>query len=181
MKRFFLFLMLCVCGLSYSVNAQIEITIGDGDTNSGVLPIEDGFKYSVTQQIFTAEELLATEGNFTAVSFKMANASGATRSIAVYMVNTEKESFAHTQDWVNLSDANLVYSGPLTYPGESGEWVKIQFQNAFSYEGGNALLCVIDNTAVFENYEDESKFYTYSTGSTPRSLNKASLQYSYNH
>ena len=180
MKRFFLFLMLCVCGLSYSVNAQIEITIGNGDTNSGVLPIEDGFKYSVTQQIFTAEELLATEGNFTAVSFKMANASGATRSIAVYMVNTEKESFAHTQDWVNLSDANLVYSGPLTYPGESGEWVKIQFQNAFSYEGGNALLCVIDNTAVFENYEDESKFYTYSTGSTPRSLNKASLQYSYN-
>ena len=135
MKRFFLFLMLCVCGLSYSVNAQIEITIGSGDTNSGVLPIEDGFKYSVTQQIFTAEELLATEGNFTAVSFKMANASGATRSIAVYMVNTEKESFAHTQDWVNLSDANLVFSGPLTYPGEAGEWVKIQFQNAFSYEG----------------------------------------------
>ena len=67
MKRFFLFLMLCLCGLTYSVNAQIEITIGEGDTNSGVLPIEDGFKYSVTQQIFTADELLATEGNFTAV------------------------------------------------------------------------------------------------------------------
>ena len=180
MKRFFLFLMLCLCGLTYSVNAQIEITIGEGDTNSGVLPIEDGFKYSVTQQIFTADELLATEGNFTAVSFKMANASNVTRSVKVYMANTEKDSFTHTQDWINLPETNLVYSGPLTYPGAEGEWVKIEFQNDFSYEGGNAVLCVIDNTAMYENYEDESKFYTYSTGSTPRSLNKGSLQYSYN-
>ena len=109
--------MLCLCGLTYSVNAQIEITIGDGDTNSGVLPIEDGFKYSVTQQIFTADELLATEGNFTAVSFKMANASNVTRSVKVYMANTEKDSFTHTQDWVNLPETNLVYSGPITYPG----------------------------------------------------------------
>lgn len=179
MKRFFLFLMLCICGFSYSVNAQIQITIGSGNTDSGVLPIEDGFKYSITQQIFTAEELQVAAGYLTAVSFKMANASSVTRSVNVYMANTDKESFAHTQDWVNLSEANLVYSGPITYPGEEGAMMTIEFQNNFEYEGGNVLLCVYDGSAYFENYEDESKFYTYSTDSTPRSLNKASLQYPY--
>lgn len=179
MKRFFLFLMLCICGLSYSVNAQIEITIGSGDTNSGVLPIEDGFKYSITQQIFTAEELLGTAGSLTGVSFKMANASSVTRTVKIYMANTDKESFTHTQDWVNLSEANLVYSGPFTYPGAEGEWASVNFQTNFEYEGDNAILCVYDCSAYFENYSDESKFYTYSTGSTPRSLNKASLQYPY--
>ena len=123
--------MLCICGLSYSVNAQIEITIGSGDTNSGVLPIEDGFKYSITQQIFTAEELLGTAGSLTGVSFKMANASSVTRTVKIYMANTDKESFTHTQDWVNLSEANLVYSGPFTYPGAEGEWASVNFQTNF--------------------------------------------------
>ncbi len=179
MKRIFLFLVMCICGFAYSVDAQIQISIGSGDTNSGVLPIEDGFKYSITQQIFTAEELLSTPGYITGVSFKMANASSVTRTIKVYMANTEKEAFTHTQDWVNLSETYLVYSGPITYPGAEGEWATVNFQTDFEYEGGNAILCVYDGSAYFENYEDESKFYTYSTGSTPRSLNKASLQTPY--
>ena len=70
MKRFFLFLMLCICGFTYSANAQIEIAIGEGNTNSGVLPIEDGCKYSITQHIFTAEELQVAAGYLTSVSFK---------------------------------------------------------------------------------------------------------------
>ena len=109
----------------------------------------------------------------------MANASSVSRNVSVYMINTEKTSFTHTSDWVNLSPSDLVYSGSITYPGVEGEWLTIEFQNEFEYDGGNVLLCIYDSSAYFENYEDESKFYTYSTGSTPRSLNKASLQYPY--
>lgn len=180
MKRFFILLMLCLCGLSYSVNAQIQITIGSGNTDSGVLPVDDGFKYSISQQIFTAEEMLATPGSITGVSFKMANASYSARTILIYMANTDKESFAHTQDWVNLPTTSLVYSGTIDYPGTEGEWVTFNFQKEFNYEGGNVILCVNDNSGYYEASENESRFYTYSTGSTPRSLNKGSLQYSYN-
>ena len=101
--------------------------------------------------------MLGTAGSLTGVSFKMANASSVTRTVKIYMANTDKESFTHTQDWVNLSEANLVYSGPFTYPGAEGEWASVNFQTNFEYEGGNAILCVYDCSAYFENYSDEKE------------------------
>lgn len=174
--------MLCLIGLVNPLCAQIElpVVIGSGETSSTVLPTEETFKYSVTQQIFTAEEMTATPGAITSVAFKMANTSNVTRTFDIYMINTDKEQFTYTEDWVNLSSDALVFSGQVTYPGEEGAWFTIDLHMPFEYDGGNVLLCVYDKSNFFETYVDDGRFYTYSTGATPRSLNKASVQYSYN-
>lgn len=174
--------MFCLIGLINPLNAQIEVPvlIGSGETNSTVLPTEETFKFSVTQQIYTAEEMTSTPGTITSVAFKMASASAVTRTFDIYMINTEKEQFTYTEDWVNLSSDALVFSGQVTYPGVVGEWLKIDFQEPFEYTGGNVLLCVYDKSNFFETYADDGRFYTYSTESSPRSLNKASVQHSYN-
>lgn len=182
MKKLSFFLMMCLIGLVYPSYAQIElpVIIGSGETSSTVLPTEETFKYSVTQQIFTAEEMSATPGAITSVAFKMANTSNVTRTFDIYMINTDKEQFTYTEDWVNLSSDALVFSGQVTYPGEEGAWFTINFQEPFEYTGGNVLLCVYDKSNFFETYADDGRFYTYSTGSSPRSLNKYSIQYNYN-
>lgn len=174
--------MLCLIGLINPLNAQIEVPvlIGSGETSSTVLPTEETFKFSVTQQIFTAEEMTATPGTITSVAFKMANTSNVTRTFDIYMINTDKEYFTYELDWVNLSDDALVFTGQAAYPGEADEWFTINFQEPFEYTGGNVLLCVYDKSNFFETYVDDGRFYTYSTGSSPRSLNKASVQYNYN-
>lgn len=158
----------------------MPVVIGSGETSSTVLPTEETFKYSVTQQIFTAEEMTATPGAITSVAFKMANTSNVTRTFDIYMINTDKEQFTYTEDWVNLSSDALVFSGQVTYPGEEGAWLTIDLHMPFEYDGGNVLLCVYDKSNFFETYADDGRFYTYSTGASPRSLNKASVQYSYN-
>lgn len=179
MKRFSFFLMFCLLGFFNSLNAQVPVTIGSGDTDCTVLPVEENFKFSISQQIFTAEEMNATPGTITSVAFKMANNSNVSRNFSVYMINTEKDSFSHTMDWVNMSQDDIVFNGSVSYPGSEGEWLYIDLQTPFEYTGGNILLCVYDKTGIFVDYGDDAKFYTYSTGSTPRSLNKASLQYTY--
>ena len=176
MKRFFLFSMLCL--LVLSINAQVPVVIGSGNTSSSVLPSEETFKFSISQQIYTAEEMTATPGTITSVSFKMESGSIISRNIKVYMANTTKESYTHTQDWVNLTQDDLVFSGEVTYPN-AGEWLTISLQTPFEYTGGNLIMDVYDFSGYFEEYTYNAKFYTYSTGSTPRSLNKQSLQYTY--
>ncbi len=179
MKRLSFFLMFCFLGLFSSVSAQVPVTIGSGNTDCTVLPVEENFKFSISQQIFTAEEMNTTPGTITSVAFKMANNSNVSRNFSVYMTNTEKDSFTHTMDWVNMSQDDMVFNGSVSYPGSEGEWFYIDLQTPFEYTGDNILLCVYDKTGTFVDYGDDAKFYTYSTGSTPRSLNKASLQYTY--
>lgn len=172
-------MMLCLLGLSNPLCAQVPLIIGSGDTKSTVLPTQETFNFSITQQIYTAEEMTGTPGEIISVAFKMAHNSAVTRTIRLYMKNTDKEYFEYTGDWVNLSEEDLVYDGAATYPGAEGEWFTIDFLVPFEYTGGNVLLCMYDYSDYFESEVDNAKFYTYAAGSSPRSLNKASLQYSY--
>ena len=154
MKRFFIFSMLCL--LVLSINAQVPVVIGSGNTSSSVLPSEETFKFSISQQIYTAEEMTATPGTITSVSFKMESGSIISRNIKVYMANTTKESYTHTQDWVNLTQDDLVFSGEVTYPN-AGEWLTISLQTPFEYTGGNLIMDVYDFSGYFEEYTYNAK------------------------
>lgn len=169
--------MMFLFGLNCPLNAQVPIVIGSGETHSSYLPIEEDYKFSISQQIYTADELTITSGTITGVAFKMANSTYLNRNVNVYMINTDKESFSDVQDWVDLSTDDMVYSGGVLYPGVVGEWASIDLQTPFTYTGGNVLICVHDVTGYFA--EDNAKFATYSVGSSPRSLNKFSMQYVY--
>ena len=169
MKRVFLFTMMCLFGFLGSICAQsnVELNVGDSQYITGSLPNYEYYNYSISQQIYTAEEMQGLSGSITSIAFKQASSSQYTRNFAIYMLNTDVEKFEGYSPWLTCTAENLVFEGDVNYPGATGEWMEIQFQNAFEYTGGNVLLCVCDNTG---NWMYDAGFYAYSTGSVKRAI-----------
>ena len=151
MKRLLLSLV-CVLGLLGGLRAQEAetISIGSGDGYVLYSPTASDKYYSVTQQIFTAEEMQNKSGKITSVTFKCVKRN-VTRKFAVYMVNTNKLSFENATDWVAVAATDLVYEGELSF--SAGNETTITFTNPFTYKKGqNVLLCVNDITTKGDNY-----------------------------
>ena len=171
MKRLFLFTMMCLFGFLGSINAQtVDLVIGEeGTTSSPNIPFYTYYNYSISQQIYTADEMWnLSESTISTVSFKQYSGnSGIKRNLAIYLLNTDKTSFVYYgYDWVPVTDADLVFSGEVTTPG-SGEWLNIELQTPFNYTGGNVLLCVCDNTG---SWVSAPSFYTYNAGYDVRNI-----------
>ena len=150
MKKLLLSLV-CVLGLLGGLRAQEAetISIGSGDATINYSPTYVDSYYSVTQQIFTAEEMQNKFGKITSVAFKCTSRN-ATRTFKVYMVNTDKTSFSGSTDWVAVTASDLVYEGSVTFT--AGEWTTITFQTPFTYKKGkNVMLCVNDVTDVYQS------------------------------
>ncbi len=167
-KKFILLAMMLLTligGVKFNVlNAQETITIGSGTDAFTMLPSYTYYNYSVTQQIYTADEIVIdgvnTTGNITSVAFNVKTATSAanamTRTIDVYLQHTDKVSFTSGTDMVNIDASNLVYTGTISL-GSTG-WVKLNFQNPFEYNGGNVVLCVNDKSG---NYGTAPQFLVY--------------------
>ena len=124
--------------------AQTTVEIGDGGTAKNTyLPGYNLYYYSLTQQIYTADEI-GMAGTINSIAFKNTGAEK-TRTYNVYMLLTDKETFTGGTDWVAMSDGDLVFAGELTF--SVGEWTTITLDNPFSYDGvSNLLVGVADNT-----------------------------------
>ena len=151
MKRLLLSLV-CVLGLLGGLRAQEAetISIGSGDGSIMDSPTRVSNKYSITQQIFTAEEMQNKSGKITSVTFKCTNRT-ANRTFKVYMVNTNKVAFENVTDWVAVAATDLVYEGAVSF--SAGNETTITFTNPFTYKKGqNVLLCVNDITTKGDSY-----------------------------
>jgi len=61
------------------------------------------------------------------------------------MVNTDKEYFESKTDYVAVTNANLVYTGSVSFV--ANDWTTITLTgDGFDYEGGNLVIVVDDNT-----------------------------------
>ena len=121
-------------------------------------PLCDYYKYFASQTIYTSEEIGVEEGVVSSISYNLQSAYENTRSISIYMKNTERtESYS---SWETLTSDLCVFSGEITYGATVG-WFTIDLQNKFSYTGGNLLVTVIDNTG---QYGGSNNFYSYETG-----------------
>ena len=156
MKKLLLFAMMCVLGL-FSVNAQETVTVGEKTTIDARIPSHTWWNYSYSQQIYTASEINHAAGNIEKIAF-FTNATAYTRTVKVYMQNVTKGSFATNEDWIEVTDADLVYDGAVT----TDAVMEIALTTPFAYTGGNILLCVQDYTAAapggtsFDIYEDNA-------------------------
>ena len=113
-SKFFtrLFLLIGMIGLfSVPLRAE-EVTIGSGTTTNAWLPSHSYYKYSLTQQIYTADEI-GGAGTINSIAFYNGG-SEKTRTYDIYLVNTEKSSFSGSSDWVSVSSNDLVFSGSVT-------------------------------------------------------------------
>ena len=139
------------------------ITIGNSDIVQMSAPIYNAASgsYSLSQQIYTNEEIGIERGFIKSISFHHSTGNNNARNIEVYMKNTDKESFSDNYDWITFSDDDMVYQGVYTF-GEAEEWVTIEFPDAFEYTGKNLVLIVYDKTGTNYNYNYEicDKFYS---------------------
>ena len=147
-SKFFtrLFLLIGMIGMfSVPVRAD-EIQIGSGSQTDANLPSHSYYKYSLTQQIYTAAEIEEAGGGVGTInSIAFYNGGSAkTRNFSIYLVNTDKESFSGNLDWITVSTNDLVFSGNVEMT--ANVWTTITFSNPFSYDGGNLAVVVDDNT-----------------------------------
>ncbi|MBQ3665548.1 MAG: fibronectin type III domain-containing protein [Lachnospiraceae bacterium] len=156
-----------------------KIWLGSGDKTSNVLPTHNWYRYSTTQQIYTAEEL-GGAGAFASIDFFMTDGSS-TRNMDIYMVHTDKTQFNSGSDWVAVTENDRVFSGNVAFAYNT--WTTIELDSNFIYNGTDNIVIVIDdNTGSYpgtKNYRaysggDGCSLYAYSDSTNLDPLNNYS-------
>ena len=125
------------------------VCIGTGDETNGFIPTYTFYNYALTQQIYTAEEIGET-GAIMSVSF-YSTATARTRNLDIYMVYTEKSSFADNTDYITVAATDLVYGGNVTFV--QNDWTTIALDSPFQYadDTQNVAVIVHDKTNSYVN------------------------------
>ena len=120
-----------------------ETTIGSGTNTSSYLPTYNLYNYSLTEQIYTVDEI-GNAGIINSITFKPQGSI--TRNLQVYMVNTDKTSFSGNSDWVAVTADDLVFSGNVAMAAPQ---TTITLDDPFTFDGSNLLLVVNDLTGTW--------------------------------
>lgn len=161
----------CVTTKSEDSGDISEIQIGlESGLSTSYSPVYDYYKsYSVSQTIYTSNEIGVTSGTITSISYKNNSGNNNTRNIAVYLKNVDRNNFA-TKEWETLTSDLCVYDGSFTFG--TNDWVTIEFTDEFEYDGGNLLVCVVDKTgsAIYSSYDTFSAYEVSQTESESRAV-----------
>ena len=151
-----------------------DVTVGSGTSTNKYLPTFAYYKYSLSQQIYTAEEV-GTAGTITAIAFKVSNSKSTSRNLSIYLRPTNKTAFSSTTDWETMGNDFKVFEGSVNFSASG--WTTITLQTPFQYDGvKNLNLCVVDKTGSYVSSQNNApQFYVYSTGA-----NRAMYVYSDN-
>ena len=134
------------------------VCIGEGTATNIYIPTYTYYNYSLTQQIYTADEI-GEAGYILSVDFH--SSAEQTRTLSIYMVSTTKSSFDSNTDWIAATSSDLVFTGDVTFAADA--WTNIEFDTPFSYDGtSNVALIVDDNTG---SYVTAPAFYAFNATS----------------
>lgn len=140
-------LLLAFLALTVMVQAQ-TITVGEGSDMTAQVPFNTFYNYSFTEQIFHASEI-EYAGNIKAIKFRLAYSynSDHLTDIAVYLKNVSRSTFANSNDYEPVSADDKVFSGPWVIPADVDDWITIEFDAPFYYNGTDNLLIAIDENS----------------------------------
>ena len=168
-------LSLLVLLLTAATGAWAEVvTIGDPTSTStdSYLPGYSLYEYSLTQQIYTADEI-GMSGTITTLTMWLRNNSSYARNINVYMKEVSGSIFEANNSWVSLSADDLVGTATINNGVENPTETTFTLETPFEYSGtGNLLICIHDITGkwssgmggvVFETESNQS-LYAYRDG-----------------
>ena len=130
-----------------------ETQIGSGTSTSPYLPTYNLYNYSLSEQIYTGEEI-GEAGYINSISFHPAGTI--TRNLKIYMANTDKTSFTGGSDWVAMEADNLVFEGDVAMVANT--WVTVTLNEPFEFDGSNLLLAVTDHTGTWTSSIQYSTF-----------------------
>lgn len=137
--------------------------IGCGSQDTFTYPTYTDQNYSLSQQIYTADEMGSTASIVESLDFMMTyiySSNSCTRTFDIYMVHTDKTSFTAYDDWISYTDDDKVFSGSITFNVK--EWTSIALDKKFVYNGTqNVALIVVDKTGSSSN---QAKFLCYNGG-----------------
>ena len=119
------------------------IEIGESSTNNAYLPSYNYYNYSLTQQIYTAEEI-GNAGTISWIAFYNEGAAK-TRTYDFYLKATEKTNFSSNADWITVAASDKVFSGSITMAENT--WTIINFTTPFEYDGTSNLVLVADDNS----------------------------------
>ena len=141
---------------SFTVTNDIDLVahfaeglmIGDGTATNNYLPTYNYYNYSLTEQIYTPEEL-GEASTITGIAFYNAGAEK-TRTLDLYLKATTKSSFTGNTDWIAVEASDKVFSGEVTMV--ANDWTTISFDTPFVYDGtSNVVLVTDDNTGSWSS------------------------------
>ena len=148
MKKLLFILIVLAVLVPWATNAQTTVTIGDLTSSQYTLPVNMFYNYSLTQQLYTAEEITEAgggAGTITSISFYYNHTDAFTMDgVRIYMLNVDRESFANSTDMEVVTENDLVFEGTFSSPAQPG-WVTITLDTPFEYDGtSNLLVCCYD-------------------------------------
>ena len=121
--------------------------VGSGENTNVNIPNNTNKRHSVSEQIYTYADDGIIAGDINSISFYNAG-EAKTRTIDIYMVNTDKSSFDNNKDWLSLTEDDKMFSGTVSLL--AGQWNTIDFNiggSTFTLnENKNLAIIVHDKT-----------------------------------
>lgn len=131
--------------ITFKPSNCINVNIGTQSSTTYYYPVNTSYNYSLTQQIYTAEEI-GTEGSIHSISFYYNYTEPLSLpGIKLFLKSVTRSSFTSNTDKESLTTTDLVWTGTLSATGAG--WVTIDLATPFEYDGvSNLLVCVLDET-----------------------------------
>ena len=161
-----MFALLSLHGIAKAQESPLpSVTIGSGTETHGQIPTWLWYEYSMTQQIYTADEL-GGAGAIQSIDFYHEE-SEQTRNLDIYIVSTDKTLFEDETDWVSVTTSNLVFSGQVVFAADA--WTTITLNDMFNYDGNSNIVIIIDDNT--NDWEDPpTPFRVFSTSGKKQSI-----------
>ena len=161
-RKSLLFALLLALFMPWAANAQ-TVTIGTGTSAHNSAPIANYYNYSLAEMLFTSAEIGTTDVNtILSLGFEGAAASSKTYCITVYMKNVDATSFTAANDYIQVAESDVVYTGSIK--PESG-WNTIDLAEPFAYDNTKSLLVVVNKTSG--GYAGSTSIWKYTSTSSP--------------
>ncbi len=155
--------------------------IGNGTNTTYAVPFNTFFKYSYSQQIYTAAEMGVTEGTIVSIAFPYFYSTPTTMNdITVYIGQVNVSSFTSATNWIPVSELTQVFHGSVLCTNANNNLVTIDFDETFEWDGeSNIVVAILNNQGSYEN--SDPRFYTHTTtGNTVLYINNDSNPYNIN-
>lgn len=161
--------LLLIASLAITLMAKAQtITIGEGTALNSQVPTNTFYSNSLTEQLFFSNEI-EFAGNIKAIRFRIAYSYSTPRTsdIEVYMKHVSKNKFSDPDDCESFTPRDKVYAGQWTIPADTDDWIAIDFDTPFAYNGSDNLLIAInehiDNFTIryFKATETENRVLSY--------------------
>ena len=138
-----------------------KIVVGAGEAISSVLPTF-GIITTISQQIYTADELLNEPRLIESISFYCENITFTRGSVGINLMHTDKEVFDNTDDMMSIDNGVTVFNGEVTFV--AGEWTTINFTTPFAYDGTSNVALTVGDYSGSQQIGGFPNFKAFETG-----------------